>query len=1142
MALGWAALLFIPLSFFPLSFPPLSFSGAAFALPFDTDSDSVLDYRDNCLLEANAGQGDGDLDGRGTACDADLNQDLFVGGPDFTAYILCFGKLPVGGCAGADLNEDGIVDRLDFPQLLASFNRPPGPSAGAQVHGHVSSVQDDPTGGQSSTLRLPDITVFLEDVVTGRASQRAVTNPHGYFEIPKETIGEYRVCVEGTDFIFNCDPVTVDLTHEIHTRPDDYKIQPVAGGVIGEVLQRDPLTLQTSACFKESSYFQTLEQSSVTLLDIGGTPIRTVAANSLGQYLIPGVSVAGTYRLRGTCGTKISERVITVSSVGGSQLEDFQFANSRPKIRSLEVSLAGVVVQGAAAGDLVQLSVVAQDPDGDPLHYQWRSETAGFVSLDSAVINWQLPSSLGQHTVYLEVSDKNGGIATTNLSVPTGPAKALFEGIVSDRDSGLPISGATVRVEGIGQTTPATGGFAIETSRAGRYVLNAQKPGYAFVSQVFHASTVGLKIRMRSEPAVVIDPEFEVQLSTDPERNSLQANLTIPGDCLVGPEGNLAGGALNASFYTYDPQEAEGIPGDFSAVDFDGNDVRLESFGAFGIDVWDASNAPYTLAPGCEATFDTEVPTAMLSSAPSSIPLLEYDPVRGYWDEAAPPATLVGGTFRGTVPGFSSWNTDVTFADSACIKITVDESSIAYPFKIRVTIPTGSPPGTGVDKIKEFPVTESPNGLFRLPPNSTIKIEMIDDGGLGVVYKAINADSGAIVPAAFPPFPYSDCQGIDLATGLAPVVLGLDVPTHSVQWLSKKTGIYEGFPATLVSEQDQIDEANDYYDVIDPGGDRDTLTKWRNENGFPADEVLGVYYNNLDLKLGRQMRCRKTTVGANAGDVACAVSNFGQPGGPPQVALTAAIAHVNNSSLPTGATVTMEYDASLGSGPTPNQVKFYVFDPDGNRIPRVALDAEGEKPVPHICLVCHGGYYTPSTHSATGAVFREFDVFGFEFDTGVAFNLSGQQEAFRKLNAMVKGTNPNVVTPGGASAITDLIDGFYDQLPLPVGVDTAGALAADGYVPTDWQGPPDKSALYETIPKVHCRACHIAQSSGIDFNEYSEFDAYKSSIDYDVCTIRSMPHAEATFRNFWLSVAPQAAPYLADPGTGLGFTDVTCPK
>jgi hypothetical protein len=719
----------------------------------------------------------------------------------------------------------------------------------------------------------------------------------------------------------------------------------------------------------------------------------------------------------------------------------------------------------------------------------------------------------------------------------------LFEGVVSDRDTGLPLSGATVTVEGIGQTTPTTGGFAIETGRADRYVLNARKPGYGFVSRVFHASTVGLKIPMRSEPVVVIDPLLEVQLSTDPERTPLQGNLFIPGNCLVGPEGTLAVSPLNASFYTYDPQEAEGIPGDFSAVDADGNDVRLESFGAFGIDVWDASNTAYTLAPGCEATFDTEVPTAMLSYAPASIPLLEYDPVRGYWDEAAPPATLVGGTFQGRVPGFSSWNTDVTFADSACIKITVDESSIAYPFKIRVTIPTGSPPGSGVDKIKEFQVTESPNGLFRLPPNSTIKIEMIDDAGFGAVYKTINADSGGIVPAAFPPSPYSDCLGIDLATGQAPVILGLDVPTHSVQWLSRKTGIYQSYnPPVLVSEQNQIDEANQYYGVIDPGGDKDTLTKWRTENGFPAGEVVGVYYNNLDLKLGREMRCRKTTSGTNAGDVACAVTNFGQPGGPAQVALTAAIAHVNNSALPTGATVTMEYDASLGSGATPNQVKFYVFGPNGNRVPRVPLDAEGEKPVPHICLVCHGGSYNSTTNSTAGAVFREFDVFGFEFDTSVLFDLNGQQEAFRKLNAMVKGTNPNVFTPGGASAITDLIDGFYDQPPAPTGVDTVGALAADGYVPTGWQGPPDKSALYETIPKVHCRACHIAQASYVDFNQYSEFDGYAGLIDPEVCSARSMPHAEATFRNFWLSVSPAAAAYLADPVTGLGFTNVTCPK
>jgi hypothetical protein len=437
----------------------------------------------------------------------------------------------------------------------------------------------------------------------------------------------------------------------------------------------------------------------------------------------------------------------------------------------------------------------------------------------------------------------------------------------------------------------------------------------------------------------------------------------------------------------------------------------------------------------------------------------------------------------------------------------------------------------------------------------------MDDSGSNFVYKTYLADSGAIVPAPFPPSPYSDCQGYDIAIGPSQlyVLLDLDIPSHTSQWLSKKGGIYTT-PGSqvLLSATDQITETEQYYLQIDPSGQKTTLEDWLTENDFSTptngfvavNEVEAVYYNNLDLKLGRQMHCRKTIGGVDDGDVACWVTNFGPPGGPPQDALVAAIDHLVNGNGTPGATVAMEYDSDATSSAIADEVRFYVFDENGARIPRVALDAEGPKPVPQICLVCHGGTYSTANNTVTGSAFREFDVFGFEFsDTNADYELGepavppdpanppGQQNAFRLLNEMVKQTNPNVTTNSGISPITLLIDGLYAQGDPPHGVETPGALAEEGYVPTGWNppvAPALSSTLYETITKVHCRACHIAQSS-IDFDDYQQFDTFKGSIEIDVCLSRTMPHAEAPFRNFWLSFDPSAANFLGDAGTGLGF-------
>jgi len=91
--------------------------------PDDLDADGILDSLDNCLVKVNPGQGDPDLDGYGTACDADFDQDGDVDNEDMNI-------LTSGSCGPVcDLDEDGVVgdfgDLAAFGQLLGS---PPGPS------------------------------------------------------------------------------------------------------------------------------------------------------------------------------------------------------------------------------------------------------------------------------------------------------------------------------------------------------------------------------------------------------------------------------------------------------------------------------------------------------------------------------------------------------------------------------------------------------------------------------------------------------------------------------------------------------------------------------------------------------------------------------------------------------------------------------------------------------------------------------------------------------------------------------------------------------------------------------------------------------------------------------------------------------
>jgi len=292
-------------------------------------------------------------------------------------------------------------------------------------------------------------------------------------------------------------------------------------------------------------------------------------------------------------------------------------------------------------------------------------------------------------------------------------------------------------------------------------------------------------------------------------------------------------------------------------------------------------------------------------------------------------------------------------------------------------------------------------------------------------------------------------------------------------------------------------EAGEYYSNLDLTlGPASTLNQWKSLYGFSGvNDVRAVYYNAGDLGFGREMHCRK-----NVADVACYVINHGHgAGGPPEQSASAAAN--NQLNLPT---VAMVYKAVLNG--QPNDVAFYIFDPAGNRINKVALDGEGDKYVPYLCLPCHGGNYDPTANSVTDASFLPFDAPSFRYSAQAGYNLSDQQEAFRQLNSLVRDTNPTAL-------ITELIDGWYANTG---GVNTPGSTLDDSFVASGYSGDP---GLYNNVVKHYCRACHTAQS----FNLATP--AGVSSAQYAVFTGFYMPHAQLTNHNFWNSPAPA---YLAN--------------
>jgi len=104
--------------------------GSAFAgaPPPDTDGDGAPDALDNCVESANADQCDTDADGYGNVCDADFNNDGFVGGPDYNVLRTEFLQAVPPGDPDVDLTCDGAIGNPDFNIFRARYGGFPGPS------------------------------------------------------------------------------------------------------------------------------------------------------------------------------------------------------------------------------------------------------------------------------------------------------------------------------------------------------------------------------------------------------------------------------------------------------------------------------------------------------------------------------------------------------------------------------------------------------------------------------------------------------------------------------------------------------------------------------------------------------------------------------------------------------------------------------------------------------------------------------------------------------------------------------------------------------------------------------------------------------------------------------------------------------
>ena len=1038
------------------------------------------------------------------------------------------------------------------------------PNEGLAVSGTFVFMATSEASSRETEIELPD--VGLELILDNdTAVDSDVTKLDGRFLVTAPVPGTYRICW------------TLGSSSDCSRRFEVAKGPIALGQLRARVKDRyrygRVLTGDDRPCWIQDAFFE-LDVS--TRVEGGGQIVR---ANTQGEFALIDLPDEDILVLATCEGASVNQRV----QRGTSAPLDMHFDNRAPRITSLAAFDGDGYVWQTMPGASLKIVANDRDPDGDTIEYEWQVLADGVVAGgNTSTTEWKLAAREGRQIAYVMARDGEGGYAFKRLEIEASPPLITISGRALDESTGLAVRNAEVTLGNASTRTSESGWFSLSTKplESDRHVLNIHHRDYALVSRIHDRSARGntypmiraqvtiqpgdsdivledtrsggpcgipeeggqkrvkrlVSTRIVREETVEIDKNQReidsaimqiVKRQRDCSRRGVQ--LRIPGGSLVTPDGKTFEGMVRSAVTTLNAAR-RALPGDYQGIDMSGERIEMLSFGAMAVDLTTMSGEQLQLARSALADVRSPISSYQMAASAASIPLWSYDRESGFWREegkAERVMTSDGPFYSGKVSHFSEINMDIATdpAAATCLKLEISDDFSAWnDLVLRAYLSFG---GDSL-QVKETAVDASSyHVIYRIPygtdfPPNTVRLELrgtLDGEERVVLDDIINTDARPKMTGTdlWPPAPYDACgepYELTLAPGVVPPYGEFDTT---------------GLPSFLVgpfgefNPADGAAQAADYYAAIDPANVKATLGGWWDENGFGpnGDGIVGgvanesyvnqPYLNHNDLGFGRDMHCLE-----NGDDLACYVTNYGLPDQNPDNADAAA----NKDPAQRGATVAMEYDASA---PADIRVQFYVFGGgvvSSGRISFADLDGLGPKPVPFLCMVCHGGEKSGITDSGgvVGPVryarFREFDLpslrysMGRDWDFGSTNLNEDELDNFARLNRMVR--DSTLGTP-----IADLITRWYGS--------TIEGAPVQPAVPIGWIG---NESSYHEVHAQSCRTCHVSRDEGDPdrFFVFDDVDDFTAFSDATVCgngspKRRYMPNAFVTYKNFWVDTS-----------------------
>jgi hypothetical protein len=367
-----------------------------------------------------------------------------------------------------------------------------------------------------------------------------------------------------------------------------------------------------------------------------------------------------------------------------------------------------------------------------------------------------------------------------NQSPPVVLVTATVTGRVTNANN-EPLSGAAITTAFASTTTDVNGQFRLTNTQLDKnaaYIV-VSKQGYFNGSKTFELTAgssnyVEIELITKNQSGQFNTVAGGIVTLSNGGSINFSANSIVDSATGAAYSGTVTVSAyyLSASAQNF----GDIMPGELIGIANDSSEKSLQSYGMMVAELAGSSGQKLQIASGKTATVSFPIPTSLISTAPSEIPLWYFDEIKGLWREKDS-ATLQGSNYVANVSHFSFWSCESSFP-SIVFQVLVENKANTPISAARVLVKSADN-----DEILFGDGNTDVTGLIvgRIPSNSNLLLGVYDRCGNLVYTQTFSTTSSDInlgtinATVVTNPITFAgtlaDCSGTGIANGILDIYM-----------------------------------------------------------------------------------------------------------------------------------------------------------------------------------------------------------------------------------------------------------------------------------------------------------------------------------------------------------------------------------